>query len=42
LHSGLFAGRAPWTLTVAPAILGTTAIAVLLCMGALPNDSSAG
>jgi uncharacterized protein (TIRG00374 family) len=38
LHSGLFAGRAPWTLTVAPAILGGTVIVVLLSMRALPND----
>jgi putative heme transporter len=38
LRSGLFAGRAPWTLTVAPAILGATVIAVLLSMRALPND----
>ena len=38
LRTGLFAGRAPWTLTVAPAILGAIAIAVLLSMRALPND----
>jgi uncharacterized membrane protein YbhN (UPF0104 family) len=38
LRSGLFAGRAPWTLTVAPAILGATVIVVLLSMRALPGD----
>jgi uncharacterized membrane protein YbhN (UPF0104 family) len=38
LRSGLFAGRAPWTLTVAPAILGATVIVGLLSMRALPND----
>jgi uncharacterized membrane protein YbhN (UPF0104 family) len=38
LRSGLFAGRAPWTLTIAPAILGGTVIVVLLFMRALPND----
>lgn len=38
LHSGLFAGRAPWTLTIAPAILGGTVIVVSLSMRALPAD----
>ena len=38
LRSGLFAGRAPWTLTIAPAVLGTAVIVVLLSMRALPND----
>jgi len=38
LRSGLFAGRAPWTLTIAPAVLGATMIALLLSMRALPND----
>ena len=38
LRSGLFAGRAPWTLTIAPAVLGGTVIVVLLSMRALPND----
>jgi Lysylphosphatidylglycerol synthase TM region len=37
LRTGLFPGRSPWTLTVAPAILGAAVIA-LLCMRALPND----
>jgi len=38
LRSGLFAGRAPWTLTVAPAVLGAAVIVVLLSVRALPND----
>jgi putative heme transporter len=38
LRSGLFAGRAPWTLTIAPAVLGGTVIVGLLSMRALPND----
>ena len=38
LRSGLLAGPAPWTLTVAPAVLGATVIVVLLSMRALPND----
>lgn len=38
LRSGLFPGRSPWTLTVAPAILGGAVIGALLCMRALPND----
>jgi uncharacterized membrane protein YbhN (UPF0104 family) len=38
LGSGLFAGGGPWTLTVAPAFLGATAIVVLLSMRALPDD----
>jgi uncharacterized protein (TIRG00374 family) len=38
LRSGLFAGQAPWTVTVAPAILGATAIALLLSIRALPKD----
>lgn len=38
LRSGLLAGRAPWTVTVAPAILGATVIVALLSMRALPAD----
>jgi len=38
LRSGLFPGRSPWTVTVAPAILGGAVIGVLLCARALPND----
>jgi uncharacterized protein (TIRG00374 family) len=38
LRAGLFAGSAPWTLTVAPAILGGTAIVALLSVRALPDD----
>jgi uncharacterized membrane protein YbhN (UPF0104 family) len=38
LRSGLFAGRAPWTLTVVPAILGAIVIAVMLSMRALSID----
>lgn len=38
LRSGLFPGRSPWTLTVAPAILGGIVIALLLSMRALPSD----
>ncbi|MDQ6834683.1 MAG: flippase-like domain-containing protein [Actinomycetota bacterium] len=38
LRSGLFAGRAPWTLTIAPAVLAATMIVVLLSMRALPDD----
>ena len=38
LRSGLFAGRAPWTLTLAPAIVGATVIAMVLSMRALPTD----
>ncbi|MGA9860009.1 MAG: lysylphosphatidylglycerol synthase transmembrane domain-containing protein [Solirubrobacteraceae bacterium] len=38
LRSGLFPGQAPWTLTVAPAILGATVIVILLSMRALPSD----
>ncbi len=38
LRAGLFAGSAPWTLTVAPAILGGTAIVALLSIRALPDD----
>jgi putative heme transporter len=38
LRAGLFAGSAPWTLTVAPAILGGTAIVGLLAIRALPDD----
>jgi putative heme transporter len=38
LRSGLFPGHSPWTLTVAPAILGGAVIMVLLSMRALPND----
>ena len=38
LRTGLLAGRAPWTLTIAPAVLGATVILVLLSMRALPKD----
>jgi uncharacterized membrane protein YbhN (UPF0104 family) len=38
LRSGLFAGGAPWTLTVAPAVLGVIAVLALLSMRALPDD----
>ena len=38
LRSGLFAGTAPWTLTIGPAVLGATVIAALLAMRALPKD----
>jgi uncharacterized membrane protein YbhN (UPF0104 family) len=38
LRTGLFTGSAPWTLTVAPAILGGTAIVALLAIRALPED----
>ncbi|MEA2312249.1 MAG: putative heme transporter [Solirubrobacteraceae bacterium] len=38
LRAGVFAGAAPWTLTVAPAVLGATAIVALLAMRALPDD----
>ncbi|MGZ4177146.1 MAG: lysylphosphatidylglycerol synthase transmembrane domain-containing protein [Solirubrobacteraceae bacterium] len=38
LRIGLLPGRSPWTLTVAPAILGGAVIGVLLSMRALPND----
>jgi putative heme transporter len=38
LRSGLFAGQAPWTLTIAPAVLGAAVIVVLLSMRTLPND----
>ena len=38
LRTGLFAGSAPWTLTVAPAVLGATAIVALLTVRALPED----
>jgi uncharacterized protein (TIRG00374 family) len=37
LRAGLFAGPAPWTLTVVPAILGGTAILALLAVRALPD-----
>jgi uncharacterized protein (TIRG00374 family) len=38
LRSGLFAGQAPWTVTVVPAILGAAAITLLLSIRALPGD----
>jgi uncharacterized membrane protein YbhN (UPF0104 family) len=38
LRTGLFGGRAPWTLTVAPAVLGATVIVALVSIRALPND----
>ena len=38
LRTGLFAGDAPWTLTLAPAVLGTIAILLLLSIRALPSD----
>jgi uncharacterized membrane protein YbhN (UPF0104 family) len=38
LRGGLFAGSAPWALTVAPAVLGGTAIVALLAIRALPAD----
>ena len=38
LRTGLFAGGAPWTLTVAPAVVGAAAIAALLSIRALPSD----
>ncbi|MEA2210691.1 MAG: putative heme transporter [Solirubrobacteraceae bacterium] len=38
LRSGLLSGSAPWTLTVAPAVLALTAIGLLLSMRWLPND----
>jgi uncharacterized membrane protein YbhN (UPF0104 family) len=40
LRSGLFAGSAPWTLTVAPAVLGAVAVAALLSVRALPMPKS--
>jgi putative heme transporter len=38
LRTGLLSGSAPWTLTIAPAVLALTAIGLLLCMRWLPND----
>ena len=38
LRTGLFSGRAPWTLTVVPAILGAIVIAVLLSIRTLSVD----
>ncbi len=38
LRSGLFAGTAPWTLTLAPAVLGAVAILLLVSVRALPSD----
>jgi uncharacterized protein (TIRG00374 family) len=38
LRTGLFGGRAPWTLTVAPAVLGATVIVALVSIRALPDD----
>jgi uncharacterized membrane protein YbhN (UPF0104 family) len=38
LRIGLLGGRAPWTLTVAPAVLGATVIVALVSMRALPSD----
>jgi uncharacterized membrane protein YbhN (UPF0104 family) len=37
LRTRLFAGGAPWTLTVAPAVLGAALIAALISIRALPN-----
>ena len=37
LRSGLLVGQAPWTVTVAPAILGASAIALLVSIRALPR-----
>lgn len=38
LRYGLFEGRAPWTMTVLPAIVGAIAIAVFLLMSLTPTD----
>jgi putative heme transporter len=38
LRSGLLSGSAPWTLTIAPAVLALIAIGLLLSMRWLPND----
>jgi uncharacterized membrane protein YbhN (UPF0104 family) len=38
LRSGLFGGHAPWTLTLAPAVLGASVIVVLLSVRVLPDD----
>jgi uncharacterized protein (TIRG00374 family) len=38
LRAGLFAGGAPWALTVAPAVIAAALIVALLCMRALPDD----
>jgi uncharacterized protein (TIRG00374 family) len=38
LRTGLFAGDAPWTLTVAPAVLGAILVVALLSIRALPDD----
>jgi uncharacterized membrane protein YbhN (UPF0104 family) len=38
LRSGLLSGSAPWTLTIAPAVLALTAIGLLLPMRWLPDD----
>jgi uncharacterized membrane protein YbhN (UPF0104 family) len=38
LRSGVFSGEAPWTLTLAPAVLGAIAILLLLSVRALPAD----
>ena len=37
LRAGLFAGSAPWTMTVAPAVLGCIAIAAVLSAYAMPR-----
>jgi uncharacterized membrane protein YbhN (UPF0104 family) len=42
LRSGLFAGGAPWALTVAPAVLGATLVVALLSIRGLPDDSERG
>ena len=38
LRTGLFGGDAPWTLTVAPAVLGAAVMVALLSLRALPAD----
>jgi putative heme transporter len=38
LRTGVFAGVAPWTLTVGPAVVGAAAIVALLSIRALPGD----
>lgn len=38
LRTGVFAGRAPWTLTLIPAAIGVIAIALVAALRALPAD----
>jgi uncharacterized membrane protein YbhN (UPF0104 family) len=38
LRTGLFSGEAPWTLTLAPAVVGAVAIVLLLSVRALPAN----